>query len=190
MDVPDDIQLGADFDNLQSTDHLSNEDKRVLLEEAINRACDARNRSMLKSDECLQLTKEYSSSSPNGSEILRRIINSAEEWMTLDKSYMENIKELRTVHKTVLALVDGQENFMFPAGMANEVNNKILVDKIKAAGYHARDLDHFIDTTERLTVWEEFFLKTAVSRSYQVRSWVLGYTSSMFTIMGRYTVPN
>ncbi|KAM7211246.1 hypothetical protein V8F06_013364, partial [Rhypophila decipiens] len=157
---------------------------------ALDNVLEAPNRSVLKSQDCARLTRQYSSACPGAAQLLDGIVEAAEDWTDLDELYVEAVKNLRIVLKTVLGRVDGQEDFTFPAGLAQHTSQTVFLDKIEAAGDHARALDDFIDDTDGLGAWEKSVLQIAVSNSLAVRTWVLEYTSSMFMNMSKHTESN
>ncbi|OIW23336.1 hypothetical protein CONLIGDRAFT_686780 [Coniochaeta ligniaria NRRL 30616] len=148
-------QLPADGDKPNSTPPSiitpSPDQRWEKLEPLIDKVIDLYHTSTAQSDECMKLIREYPYNKTNNREVLANIFKSMLDWIDLDGPFMKAVKALHAAVEEVLKPVPGQEPFKFPAGLGDELNNDIFVNKSKINGPYYHDLQYFWDHCEELT---------------------------------------
>jgi hypothetical protein len=112
------------------------------------------------SSRCMELVNEYKFDKQSIKLVATCV--GANIWVAEDLKHVQDLRELWAAVKVLLKRVEGQERFKFPADLAAGLNQAMFLNKTRAAGHHARDLDHFIEDCQELSDAQRTGLKAAV----------------------------
>lgn len=164
---------------------LTTDQKIELICAAVTKARKSTHDSSRQSKRCIALTQQYTTpSSINQINIQNELVTEVLLWVRLDEDYKRDIEEL---HRAVLdgfKRVAGDAFLAFEADAMQEMNMTVFVNKLRLAGYCARDLYQFVEHNSKDFLKEEsLVLKGAVMRSYELRTWILEYGSNVYEEM-------